>query len=103
MKVEFVYERDNIRAMLFGDMDEYGVRQIRDEVDFAIENATGLRALTLDLKGVTFIDSTGLGFVFGRYKRLRARRAELLLANVNEQVDKVFRTSGVYRFAPIVE
>ncbi|MDE6301974.1 MAG: STAS domain-containing protein, partial [Clostridia bacterium] len=53
--------------------------------------------------GVTFIDSTGLGLVLGRYKKLRAKLAEVLLRNVPPQVDKVFRTSGLYAFVPIVK
>ena len=46
---------------------------------------------------------TGFGLVIGRYKKLRAKRAELLLKNVPPQVDKVFRTSGLYSFVPVVK
>lgn len=75
----------------------------RCAIDEVIENTPTLRSMIFDMKGVTFIDSTGLGFVLGRYKKLKAMHAELLLENVPRQVDKVFLASGVYRYVPVVE
>lgn len=103
MEVEFISEKDSVRVVLFGEMDEYGAKSVRTRIDDVIETARDLRSMTFDMRGVTFIDSTGLGFVLGRYKKLKGRHAELLLANVPKHVDKVFCASGVYRFVPIVE
>lgn len=103
MEVEFIRSKDDIRVKFFGDVDEYTVKKIRDDIDRRIDDEPSLRSMTFDMQHVSFIDSTGLGFVLGRYKRLRNRHAELLLANVPSQVDKVFRTSGIYRYVPIVE
>jgi len=87
---------------LYGEIDEYTALTLRADIDKLIE-AQGFRTMTFDMQNVTFIDSTGLGFVLGRYKKLRGKRAELLLKNIPSQVDKVFRTSGIYSFVPIVE
>ena len=103
MEVEFISEKDCVRAVLSGEIDEYCVKMVRSRIDDIIENTRDLRSMIFDMRGVTFIDSTGLGFVLGRYKKLKARHAELLLAAVPKQVDKVFCASGVYRFVPIVE
>ena len=103
MEVEFISDKDCIRVVLSGEIDEYGAKTVRAGIDDVIENTRDLRSMIFDMKNVTFIDSTGLGFVLGRYKKLRNRHAELLLANVPRQVDKVFCAIGVYRFVPIVE
>ncbi len=103
MELKFLSEKDNVRVLISGEIDEYGAKTVRPSIDEVIETHPSLRSMTFDLRGVTFVDSTGLGFILGRYKKLKARHAELLLANVPKQVDKVFRASGVYRFAPIVE
>lgn len=103
MNVDFKTDGNNITVYLVGDIDEYGVRTVKNDIDKLIDDAKGLRSLVFDMRAVTFIDSTGLGFVLGRYKKLRQRRAELLLRNVPKQVDRVFMASGVYSFVPIVE
>ena len=103
MEVEFISDKDCIRVVLSGEIDEYGAKTVRAGIDDVIENTRDLRSMIFDMKNVTFIDSTGLGFVLGRYKKLRNRHAELLLANVTRQVNKEFCSSGVYRCVSIVE
>lgn len=102
MNLDFRIDGDKVRVKLTGDIDEYSARALRAELDGIIERQR-MRALILDMGSVSFIDSTGLGFVLGRYKKLREKRAELLLSNVPQQVDKVFRTSGVYSFVPKID
>ena len=102
MNLDFKINGNDICVRLYGEIDEYTARTLRADIDKLIE-AQGFRTMTFDMQNVTFIDSTGLGFVLGRYKKLRGKRAELLLKNVPSQVDKVFRTSGIYSFVPIVE
>lgn len=102
MNLDFRVDGDKVCVRLVGDIDEYSARTLRAELDKIIERQR-MRALILDMGDVSFIDSTGLGFVLGRYKKLKEKRAELLLCNVPYQVDKVFRTSGVYSFVPKID
>ncbi len=102
MNLDFKIDGGDICVKLVGELDEYRARTLRPDVDKLIDSH-GIKSMTFDMKSVTFIDSTGLGFVLGRYKKLRQKKAELLLKNVPPQVDKVFRTSGIYSFVPIVE
>ena len=99
MKANYRTSRDEIVVILDGELDEYGAKQIKDEIDGFIDSHPA-RAFVFDMKNVPFVDSTGLGFLLGRYKKLRSKRTELAVANVNPQVDKVFKTSGVYSFVP---
>lgn len=102
MNLDFRFVGENLIVKLRGDIDEFSARVLRSEIDRLID-APNIRSMTLDMGEVTFIDSTGLGLVLGRYKKLQARHAELLLKNVPTHVDKVFRTSGVYSFVPKID
>ena len=102
MKAEYEMKKDEIVVRLHGELDEYGAGQIKDDIDDTIHSLP-IRALVFDLKDVGFVDSTGLGFLLGRYKKLRQKHAELLLCNVPPQVDRVFKTSGVYSFVPKID
>ena len=102
MNLDFKIVGSDICVKLSGEIDEYSARNLRADIDKLID-AQGFRTMTFDMQGVTFVDSTGFGLVIGRYKKLRQKRAELLLKNVPPQVDKVFRTSGLYTFVPVVK
>ncbi len=97
MKHKFQF--DNLYIQFIGDIDDYYVKKIRGDIDNLISRQ-GLRAVIFDFKDVSFIDSTGLGLIFGRYKRLKDNNVELLLQNVPAHVDKIFRASGVYSLCP---
>lgn len=103
MNIDLKTDRGNIVIKFSGEMDEHSVKGVRERIDEIIDKSKGLRTMTFDMSGVTFIDSTGLGFVIGRYKKLKAVRAELVLCGVSKPVDKVFGTSGIYRFVPVVQ
>lgn len=79
----------------FGDIDEFACRTLRSDIDAKIVESAP-KEVIFDLNGVSFVDSTGIGFILGRYKKLCVAGGRLKLANVPPQVDKVFRTSGVY-------
>lgn len=79
----------------FGDIDEFSCRSMRAELDNRIAEDRP-REVVFDMKNVSFVDSTGLGLILGRYKKLNALGSVLRLKNVPPQVDKVFAASGVY-------
>jgi anti-anti-sigma factor len=70
--------------------------EFKERVDAALE-ADGVRHVLLSLKGVTFIDSSGLGAILGRYKKISAAGGRMLAANVRPQVGRVFELSGLLK------
>mgnify|MGYP002651975797 FL=1 len=66
---------------------------LRDALEALI--ADGRRRLTLDLGGVTFLDSTGLGIVVGRLKKLARHGGTLTVAASHERVLRVFAITGL--------
>lgn len=97
--MKYKFQSDQLIIELIGDVDEHYASLIRDKIDDLTQKAH-LRRVVFDFSKVSFVDSTGIGLIFGRYKRLSARNVELVLKNVSSQVDKVFRTSGVYSVCP---
>ena len=86
---------------LSGDLDERSARETRDYLDKNIRQYD-FHTLVLDMENVDFMDSTGIGVLLGRYKRLKAAGAELCVRNVKAQTDKVFRVSGLYQIIKVV-
>lgn len=79
-----------------GELDMHVADDFRRQVDDALE-AGGVRDVVLSLKGVTFVDSSGLGVILGRYKKISAQGGQLLAAHVRPQVARVFELSGLLR------
>lgn len=81
-------------AKINGEIDHHTAEKIRLEIDreLAVHNIINL---VLDFDGVTFMDSSGVGMIMGRYKEIQARGGKVMLIRVKPQVDKVLEISGL--------
>ena len=87
-----------ITAFIMGDIDHHSAKEIRETIDFALESSLP-ETLILDFKDVTFMDSSGIGLVMGRYKLMQSMNGELRIQNVSSHMKKVMRLAGLDKLA----
>lgn len=95
------------------DRPPFVVVAVRGEVDIAtapklreklVELASqGAQQVVIDLEGVEFLDSTGLGVLIGGMKRLRGLDGDLSLVCTQPRILKVFEITGLNRAFTIHE
>ncbi len=85
---------------LSGEIDEHSVKDIREEADKLIDDNAGLSRAVFNLAGVRFMDSTGIGFLIGRYRRLKRYGMGMYLEGADTGTDKLLSLSGVYTIMP---
>ncbi len=78
-----------------GDLDVVGAPDLRQAVVTAV--ADGSRLLALDLSGLDFVDSFGIGAVVGALKRLRQRGGDLALVCPSPRIRRVFEICDLDR------
>ena len=61
------------------------------------------RDLVVNMAGVTFIDSTGVGVLVGAWRRLGARRGSLALAAPSPQVRRLLATTGLTKVLTVYD
>ncbi len=102
MSVKIEIAGQVITAFLEGDIDHHEARFIREEIDREIElNMPSL--LILDFSGVSFMDSSGIGLVMGRYRILSKNGAELAIIGCAPNIYKVMKLAGLEKIARITE
>jgi stage II sporulation protein AA (anti-sigma F factor antagonist) len=87
-------------ARIDGELDVHVADQIRQKLDEAIDDG-GVKHLLLNLKGVTFIDSSGLGVILGRYKKISAYGGKVTAVNIRPQVARIFEHSGIMKIIKV--
>ena len=101
MKFKTDLTKEGITVILEGDLDEKSAKETRDYLDNALMHYLPA-CLVIDFGKVDFMDSTGIGVLLGRYKKLKANDGELCVTHLNQQIDKVFRISGLYQIIKAV-
>ena len=94
------YQDKVLYLRLSGEMDEHNAASARLYADRLAEQHSQSERAVIDLKGVSFMDSTGIGFLIGRYKKFRRYGIPVYLANPSLSADKVLRMSGIYTLMP---
>lgn len=98
------YLRDKILYInLSGEMDEYTAQEARAKCDRLIEENANAKKVVINLSEVAFMDSTGIGFLIGRYKKASRLAVPLYIENPNFAADKILNLSGIYSLIPKAE
>ena len=98
MATEINVTGEVVTAYLSGELDHHTAREMRETIDNAVElNMPAL--LILDFSRISFIDSSGIGLVMGRYKKIAKTGAQLHITGTSPQIGKVFRLAGIERLA----
>ena len=90
----FKFCEGTLYAQISGEIDMEIAVEWRDALDFEITK-TRARNLVFDFSGVTFIDSSGLGVILGRYKKIANVHGNVSVINMNTRVERVFNLSGM--------
>lgn len=85
-------------ARLAGELDLQVADALRAELDKALDD-TGAVNLVFNLENVSFVDSSCLGVILGRYKRVSGKRGSMAFAAVPPRVRRVLEFSGLLRIS----
>ena len=81
-----------------GRLDVAGAPALKDAISEALKN--GQPRVVLDMEGISFVDSTGLGSVIAALKQIRSSQGDLRLAAPNQQVRVVLELTTLDRVFP---
>ena len=100
MPLELRYEKCRLTAALSGEIDHHSAAFLRAQIDQALAK---LRPplLTLDFEGVTFMDSSAVGLVMGRFKALSAWEGALEVEGLSPAACRVMRLSNLHTLAKL--
>ena len=96
MKLSIKKKEGKLYFLFCGELDDKAANEIRKVMDDVLDREL-YTAVILDFTNLTFMDSTGIGLIIGRYKRLKAYCKKIYVMNPSRQVDKILTTTGIYQ------
>lgn len=95
MQIKTQRDGETLSVLLTGELDHHSAAPLRVELD-ALLSDRSIHRLVLDLSGVSFMDSSGLGVVLGRYKLLKERGGSMRIRGASRPVGRILKMAGVY-------
>lgn len=100
MYLEFETSGDKLILVLSGELDHHSAEEVRNKIDDII-NRVGTNKVIMDFANVTFMDSSGIGVIIGRYKKLTMKNGTLCIIRVKGSVERVFELSGLFKIIKV--
>ena len=101
MDISVSQGKNTVTIFLKGELDECAADFAREQIDAAVSHSS-IKSVVFDLSQLSFMDSTGIGVLIGRYKRMKNRNVVAFVKNPSPSVDKIFKMSGLYQIIPKV-
>lgn len=99
-RIQSIQDGDTLTIMLHGEIDHCSAEALRMGIESLIR-PTGIRHMRLDFTNVSFMDSSGIGMIIGRYKTMAAKRGTVSATGLFPPIDRLFRIAGLHRIIEI--
>lgn len=96
MEIEYFNEKSILTVKFTEDIDQHIADKLRRKMDDEIEKYIPKKVI-FDFCSISFMDSSGIGMILGRYKLVKMLGGNIELINVNKSIKKIFEMSGVTR------
>lgn len=94
MTVETTLENEILTAKIYGEIDHHRAVSIRQKIDGQTESLRP-KELHLDFSHVSFMDSSGIGLIMGRYRNISLLGGKLKVINIPQNLQKIIVLSGI--------
>lgn len=99
MNIKINTENNVLHIHMIGELDEYSASYTRECLDNIID-INYCNTIVFNMKELSFMDSTGIGVLLGRYKKFKNKNINIFISNTNKTIEKIFNMSGIYEIMP---
>ncbi len=92
--------KNNLLVQFKGELDHHTTETVRQKIDQQYFDQR-LKNIILDLRGLTFMDSSGIGLIMGRYKNCLEKNGSVSIISDSSYVDKILRMSGLLKIVNV--
>jgi len=87
---------------LTGELDQSTTEPVKIRL-MSTMAAGDVKHIVFNLKGLTFMDSSGIGVILGRYKQIKSLGGKVFVLGMNPTVNKVFHMAGLNQIMTVID
>lgn len=93
--MDYQYKNGVFIYYLPKELDHYYADKLKRKTEDVFKNEN-INYLIFDFSKTKFMDSSGIGLMTGRFRRIYDKGGETFVVNVNSSIDKLLKLSGIY-------
>lgn len=100
MEITVTVRKNVLVVSLSGELDHHTAKKVKDMAEEVIKNK-GVTNLVFDFTNLTFMDSSGIGVVVGRYKLISSLGGRVAIVNTSSVIDRLLTMSGIKKIIAV--
>jgi stage II sporulation protein AA (anti-sigma F factor antagonist) len=102
LRIKFKSVGTTLIVFMEGEIDHHWADYLKNKVDGEIIKSKNKNVI-FDFGEVSFMDSSGIGVLIGRFKNIRSLRGKLVATNVKGQLERLFAMAGLRKIVPVYD
>lgn len=102
LNVNLYLRKNTLFVRLKGEMDQDTCTELRIKLLEVIVKYDVIN-IVFNMKELSFMDSSGIGIIIGRYNQIRQKNGKIVLCSLNEQIEKIVILSGLPKICAVKE
>ena len=102
LQIKFSNKGNVLIIKLNGELDHHASDYVRRKIDNEMIKPTS-KNIIFDLSNLSFMDSSGIGIIMGRYKMINNINGKAIIACSNMHIVKLLEMSGIQSIIPIFD
>lgn len=100
MQVQLIRRKKNLIVRLKGELDHHTADIFRKSVRKELEKESN-QNLILNVTNLTFMDSSGIGVILGRYKQVKDKGGQIVICGLDKHHQRIMQLGGLLKIIPV--
>ncbi|MCI6508643.1 MAG: anti-sigma factor antagonist [Bacilli bacterium] len=100
LNIQMAIRKNRLFIRLSGELDQAVTENLKIKVSEII-NKYMIKHVIINFSKLSFMDSSGIGFIIGRYTQVKRRDGKVVICSMNEIIERIVKLSGLKRICLI--
>ena len=102
INIQMAIRKDRLFVRLKGELDQAVTEKLKVRISEIIDKYN-IKYLILNFENLHFMDSSGVGFIIGRYSQLKKKNGKIIICSMNRLIERIFLLSGLKKICGIAK
>ena len=102
LNIQMSVKKNILLIRLKGELDQFGSNKIKTRVSEVMVKYQ-IKHLIINFENLSFMDSTGIGFMIGRYYDVKKNGGRVIICSMNNIIKRIFNISGLQKICSVVK
>lgn len=102
VNIQMSIRKNKLFVRLEGELDQAVTEKLKIRISEIIDKYD-IKYLIFNFERLNFMDSSGIGFIIGRYSQIKKRNGRIVICSMNNLIERIFMISGLKKICSVAK